>query len=49
LRFLFVCRVFVDELAMNIARIEIGGGDRHDGGWNEGANPDCGKSDTDKL
>src|SRR5262249_2866707 len=48
LRFLLVSRTFIDELAMNVASVEVRGSDRHDGCRNEGANPDCSKSDTDE-
>ena len=45
-RFLPVGRIVVDEFAVDVARVEIGGGDRHDCGRHQRADADRGKCDS---
>src|SRR5258705_456449 len=48
LGFLLVGRIPVDEFPMDVARVEIGGGDRHDRCRHQGADADPRESDADE-
>ena len=48
LGFLAGGRIFVDEFAMDVAGVEIGGGDRHDGRRHQRADADGGERDADE-